>query len=229
MPYSFVWLYLFKCVSHTQFLLIKHKKIFECFKLFLESLLFLQKYQKQCCSVLATWSWVNPVACPQSRAYSDGFRNSLAGQCPSREKYLGNFPKIWVFRFLVTHFGYLFASGSFSRELTQKFSRFPCSSREKHLEKFSKILSLSCLATCPGDLFVTWFSREKWVFCTLRTVFKTFQFSLKHFLLFIVLFVQHSHKLTVFHSIIHQFHHFLNFNLQEKVWDFLFSLSISWL
>ena len=100
----------------------------------------------------------------------------------------------------MTHFGYLFASGSFSRELTQKFSRLPCSSHEKHLEKFSKILSLSCLATCPGDLFVTWFSREKWVFCTLRTVFKTFQFSLKHFLLFIVLPIHISLKLTVFLS-----------------------------
>ena len=31
MSYSFVWLYLFKYVAHTQFLLIKYKKIFECF------------------------------------------------------------------------------------------------------------------------------------------------------------------------------------------------------
>ena len=34
MPYSFVWLYLFKCVSHAQFLLIKHKKNFECLNCF---------------------------------------------------------------------------------------------------------------------------------------------------------------------------------------------------
>ena len=34
MPYSFVWLYLFNCVSPTQFLLIKHKNIFECFSCF---------------------------------------------------------------------------------------------------------------------------------------------------------------------------------------------------
>ena len=101
------------------------------------------------------------------------------------------------------------------------------SSRLKHLENFSKILSLTCLVTCPGNLFANWFSHEKRMFCTLRTIFKTFHFSLEHFLLFIVLFVRLSHILIVFHSKIHHFHHLLNFNLQEKVLVFLFSLSIS--
>ena len=74
------------------------------------------------------------------------------------------------------------------------------SSRKKHLANFSKILSLRCLATCLGDLFAVQLSREKRMFCASRTVFKTFQFSFKHFLLFIVLSISLSHKLTVFHS-----------------------------
>ena len=35
------------------------------------------------------------------------------------------FSKFWVFKILVTMFGDLFASGSFSREFIQKFSRLP--------------------------------------------------------------------------------------------------------
>ena len=63
-----------------------------------------------------TWSRVSPVACPQSRAHTVGFRDSLVGHCPSREKYLENFSKIWVFRFLATYIGDLFAGESSSRE-----------------------------------------------------------------------------------------------------------------
>ena len=46
MSYSFVWLYLFKCFLHTQFLLLKHKKIFECLNCFWKVFLFLQKISK---------------------------------------------------------------------------------------------------------------------------------------------------------------------------------------
>ena len=54
---------------------------------------------------------------PQLRAYIEGFRDSLAGQCPSHEKDLENFPKFWVFKVLATWFGSLFVSGSSSREV----------------------------------------------------------------------------------------------------------------
>ena len=118
-----------------------------------------QKFQKLCYPVLATWLRVNPVACPQSRAYLVGLRNSLAGQGSSREKGLENFQKIWVFRLLTTQFGNLFTSGSFSCELTQKFSHLPhdflaggTSSHEKYLDKFFKNfvsgVSRLVLATC---------------------------------------------------------------------------------
>ena len=87
--------------------------------MFLESILFLQKelnFQKQCCPVLATWSQVSLVACPQSRAHTIGFQDSLAGYCLSREKYLENFSKNWVFRFLTTQTSNLFTGESSSHE-----------------------------------------------------------------------------------------------------------------
>ena len=102
--------------------------------MFLEILLFLQKYkkfQKLCCLVLATWSWVNLVTCPQLRAYAKGIRDSLAGQCPSCEKDLEKFSKIWVFRFLA----------GYTQKLLRLPSRLPRGwifSCEKHLDNFSK-------------------------------------------------------------------------------------------
>ena len=54
---------------------------------------------------------------PQLRAYTKGLCDSLAGQCPSREKDLENFPKFQVFNVLATHFGDLVASGSSSCEV----------------------------------------------------------------------------------------------------------------
>ena len=63
------------------------------------------------------WSRVNPVTYPQSRAYTEVFRDSRAGQCPSHEKDLENFSKILGFQVLATRFGDLFANGSSSREV----------------------------------------------------------------------------------------------------------------
>ena len=53
MLYLFVWLYLIKCVSHTQFLLIKHKKIFECFNYFWKVFFFFAKISKISKTVLS--------------------------------------------------------------------------------------------------------------------------------------------------------------------------------
>ena len=56
--------------SHAQFLLINHKKIFECFSCIWKGFFFfyknLSKFQKQCCPILATQSRVGLVACPSS-------------------------------------------------------------------------------------------------------------------------------------------------------------------
>ena len=60
---------------------------------------------------------------PQSPAHIEIFRDSLAGQCPNREKYLEYFSKFGVLMFLVAQFGDLFASGRSSCEGTQNFLR----------------------------------------------------------------------------------------------------------
>ena len=60
---------------------------------------------------------------PQSRAHTEIFRDLLAGQYPTREKYLEYFSKFRFFMFLATQFGDLFASGRSSCEGTQKFLR----------------------------------------------------------------------------------------------------------
>ena len=76
-----------------------------------------EKFQKLCKLVLVTCLVGQANRTPQSQAYTKGFCNSLVSQSPSHEKDLEIFPKIWVFRFLVTQFGDLFMSGSSSREV----------------------------------------------------------------------------------------------------------------
>ena len=119
MSYSFVWLYLIKCIFTCSIFDDQIQKDFECFSCFWKVFCFYKKcqnFQKQCCPVLATWSWVSPVACPHLRAYTIGFRDSLVGHCPSCEKYLENNSKFWVFRFLATQTGDLFAGENFNRK-----------------------------------------------------------------------------------------------------------------
>ena len=99
------------------------------------------------------------------------------------------------------------------------------SSHEKHLENTSDFLFLSVLAASPSDLHTTWFSSENHVFCVLRAVFKTFQFSLEHFWLFIVFPVYPSLKITV--SLLKNLHFCIisSSNLQGKGMGFLFLTS----
>ena len=100
-------------------MLIKHKKIFECFNCFWKVFCFekCQKFQKLWHLFLATCLTDQASHMPQLWACTEGFCDSLAGQSPSREKDLEIFSKIWVFRFLATQFGDLFASGSSSHEV----------------------------------------------------------------------------------------------------------------
>ena len=123
MPYSFVWLYLIKCVfTCLIFVDSNTKKIFECFrcfwKLFCSSKT--ENFKNHFCPVLATQSRVSPVACHsrefacqfwwlvrewkvQSRGLHRDFRSSahdsLASRPSSCEKHLENFSKfcLWMF------------------------------------------------------------------------------------------------------------------------------------
>ena len=118
----------------------------------------------------------------QSRAHTEIFRCSIAGQCPSHEKYLEYFSKFGFLMFLATHSSDLFAGGRSSREGTQKFSRLTSRlPREKHLDKFFKFFFLSVLATGLGNLLATWLNCENRVFWANRSVFKLFQFFPRNF------------------------------------------------
>ena len=137
---------------------------------------------------------------PQSRAHTEIFRDSLAGQCPSREKYLEYFSKFRFLMFLAAQSGDLFTGRWSSCGGTQKFSRL--TSRlprgqnfqlRKTLRKFFKIFVLSVLATCSRHNPVAKIA----CFALFGQFFKMFGFSVEHFQLFIVLSFQLSLKLTV--------------------------------
>ena len=96
--------------------------------MFLESILFLQKsqnFQKQCCPILATWLRVSLVACLQSWAYLENFRDSLANQSPSRKKYLENFSKSGFLGFSRLILATCSWMEALVARVTQKFSRLP--------------------------------------------------------------------------------------------------------
>ena len=149
-PYSFVWLYLIKCVSHAQFLLIKHKNIFECFSCFWKLFCFYKKcenFQKQCCPILATWSQVSPVA----RSYSRFLQ--LTGRSLSQSRK--TLRKIFILGFSRLVRGWKLQLRRLQKNFRNSLRNFLVGgtfNREKHLDKFFKnfISSVSrlVLATC---------------------------------------------------------------------------------
>ena len=90
------WLNVF---SHTQSLLIKHKKICDFLGVFGKYFVFTKiiKFSKTVlpCSGDSVVGWSSRMS--QSRAYTEIFCDSLEGQCPSLEKYLEYFSKFGFF------------------------------------------------------------------------------------------------------------------------------------
>ena len=119
MPYSFVWLYLIKCIfTCSIFVDSNTKRFLSVLGVFGKYFVFTktEKFQKQCCPVLATQLWVIQVACysrelvgwfwwlvrewkVQSRGVHRDFRgsarDSLASETSSCEKHLENFFQIF--------------------------------------------------------------------------------------------------------------------------------------
>ena len=117
MPYSFVWLYLIKCVFTCSIFVDSNTKIFLSVLVVFGKYFVLtktEKFQKQCYPVLATQSRVKQVACHnrelaglfwrlvhewkvQSRGVHRNFHSSdrdfLASETSSHEKNLTNFFK----------------------------------------------------------------------------------------------------------------------------------------
>ena len=153
MPYSFVWLYLIKCVF-TCSIFVDSNKFFFLSVLGVSGKYFIftktEKFQKQCCPILATQSRIIQVAC-YSRELTGWFW--------------------WLFHKWKVHSRGLHRD---FRGLARDSLAGRPSSREKHLENFSTIVTSSVLTAWPGDLLTTCFSHEKRVFCVSKTVFKTF-------------------------------------------------------
>ena len=157
------------------YMLIKHKKIFERFSCFWKMFLF-WNFQKLCNPVLVTCLTGQASHMPQSQAYIEDFHDSLVGQGPSHEKDLENFSKIWVFKFLMTQFGDLFTSGNSSHKVYSECFVAPFAT-------LFSIYSNFCLKVI-SDLFATHFDCENRMICTMRvffrTGFKNFSFSPSH-------------------------------------------------
>ena len=149
MPYSFVWLYLIKCVFTCSIFFDSNiKRFLSVLGVFGKYFIFTktEKFQKQCCPVLATQSRVIQVAC---------YSRKLAG---------------WFWRLVCEWKVH-------SRGVHSDFrgsARDSLADHEKHLEIFFTIVTLSVLTAWPSDLLATCFSHEKRVFCISKTVFKTF-------------------------------------------------------
>ena len=131
MPYSFVWLYLIKCVfTCSIFIDSNTKRFFSVLGVFGKYFVFTktEKFQKQCCPVLATQSRVIQVAC---------YSRELAG-------WFWRLVREWKVQSWGVHrdFHYL-AHDSLASET---------SSREKHLANFFKSLGLKCFGRWPWRL-----------------------------------------------------------------------------
>ena len=151
MSYSFVWLYLLKCVFTCSIFVDSNSKIFlSVLGVFGKYFVFTKtekKFQKLCCPVLATQSRAIQIAC---------YNRELAG-------WFWRLVRKWKVQSRGVHRDF---RGSARDSLAGRPS-----SREKHLEIFFTILTLSVLVACPGDLLATCFSCEKCVFCVSKTVF----------------------------------------------------------
>ena len=145
--------------SHAQYLLIKNKKIFECFSCFWKVFCFCKNVKNFKNSVALFWRLSHelvqshvPIASPH-RDFSQ-----LTGRLmPQSRKTLRIFFKIWFLMFLATQSSDLFAGGRSSREWYTEIFAAPdrdslvsgTSSREKHLENFPKVLSFKCSSGWP--------------------------------------------------------------------------------
>ena len=132
MPYSFVWLYLLNCVFTCSIFVDSNTKIFlSVLGVFGKYFVFtkFEKFQKQCCPVLATQSRVIQVAY---------YSRELAG-------WFWRLVREWKVQSRGVHRDFC---GSARDSLAGRPS-----SCKKHFENFSTIVTLSVLAACLGDLF----------------------------------------------------------------------------
>ena len=101
--------------SHAQSLLIKHKKIFDCFSCFWKVFFFLQNVKN---SVALFWRLNRGLVLshvPVASSHRD-FSRLTDGSMSLLQKYLEYFSKFGFLTFLATQSGDFFAGGGSSRE-----------------------------------------------------------------------------------------------------------------
>ena len=132
MSYSFMWLYLIKCVFTCSIFVNSNTKrflivlgVFGKYFVFTKT----EKFQKQYCPILATQSWVIQVTC---------YSRELAGR-------FWRLVRKWKVLSWGVHRDF---RGSAHDSLVSETS-----SRKKHLAIFSKSLGLKFLVGDPSDLF----------------------------------------------------------------------------
>ena len=204
MPYSFVWLYLIKCVfTCSIFVDSNTKRLLSVLVVFGKYFVLTktENFKKHCCPILATQSRVRQVAC-HNRELAVSFGDLFVSGRSSREGYT----KIFV-----------------AQLMTPSWVRLPVAKNTQQI--FSKLLAWSVLAGDIGDFLATYLSREKHVFCTVRAVFKTFFSFPLNFLWLFTFSVNWNYPNTPCHSLQTPFLlHFFS-NLQEKGMDLLFLTS----
>ena len=173
MPYSFVWLYLLKCVFTCSIFVDSNTKIFLSVlgvfgKYFVSTKT--EKFQKQCCPVLVTQSWVLQVVCyscelaccfwwlvrewkVQSRGVHKDFcgsaRDSLASRPSSCKKHFGG----------LRYIGYIRLGGSIAVHVSQLHflvDYLPLGGRRKGFTPRSSVSSLithCCVVLVFASLF----------------------------------------------------------------------------
>ena len=178
MSYSFVWLYLIKCVFTCSIFVDQHKKIFEYFSYFWKVFCFCKNVKNLKNSVALFWRLSRglvqshvPVASPYRN-----FSRLTGGSMSQSQKILRIFFKIWVFN--VSHdsdwrlvCGWKLQSRGLHKNFRGFLRDFPASgtfSCEKHWDKFFK----NFISGVSWLVLVNCFNRENRVFCILRVIFK---------------------------------------------------------
>ena len=106
MPYSFVWLYLIKCVVHTQSYVNQTQFFFLSILVFFWKVLRLKNFHKNP-KIFNSSFWQLTFVSHASRkapvaSLHRRFRDSLVSETSSREKYLKKFQKFLVFIIFAT-------------------------------------------------------------------------------------------------------------------------------
>ena len=98
------------------YMLIVHKKIFECFNCFWKVFCF-EKFQKLCNFVLATQSLESSQSQDPSRELTQKLLRLSSESSPQSQKRLRKISKFWIFRIFATLFGDWVISGSSNHEV----------------------------------------------------------------------------------------------------------------